>query len=261
MKRRPAAHTAKMGLLHEMIYLRRRVSELEKLESERNRWEEELEESCRQLRRAMEGTIQAMEMTVEMRDPYTAGHQQRVAVLAEAIAREMRLPKDQIEGICMAALIHDLGKIYIPAEILSKPGKLSEFEYVIIKTHPQVGHNILQSVDFPWPIARMVQQHHERLNGSGYPGGISGEKILLESRILAVADIVESMASHRPYRPAVGMDRASEEITQNRGLLYDPVVVDACNKLIHEEHFGFEQPGRTDTVSRVRPFISRTAGF
>lgn len=243
MKRKPAveaAKPAKTDCMEELIYLRRRVAELEKLETERLKWEEQLEISCLKLHKAMEGTIQAMEMTIEMRDPYTAGHQQRVAHLACAIADKMGLTEERIEGIHMASLIHDLGKIYIPAEILSKPGKLSDFEYVIIKTHPEVGHNILKNVDFPWPIASMVFQHHERLDGSGYPSGISGDEILLESRILAVADTVESMASHRPYRPAVGIDRACEEITRNRGVLYDPEVVDICNGLIREQAFRFE---------------------
>ncbi|MFB3926927.1 MAG: HD-GYP domain-containing protein [Syntrophales bacterium] len=204
------------------------------------RSEEALQESYGQLRKTMEGTIQAMEMTIEMRDPYTAGHQQRVANLACAIADNMRLPREQIEGLYMAAVIHDIGKIYVPAEILSKPCKLNEFEYVIVKTHPQVGYNILRTVDFPWPIAQMVFQHHERMDGSGYPAGISGKNILLEARILAVADIVESMASHRPYRPAFGIDKASEEIVKNRGSLYDPDVVDSCRELIMEKGFRFE---------------------
>ncbi len=238
MRRKPsvtAIGTARTGLTGELMYLRRRVAELEGLEAKYR-----LKEGA--LKKAVEGTIQAMEMTVEMRDPYTAGHQQRVARLACAIAEVMKLPESRIEGLNMAAVIHDIGKIYVPAEILSKPGRLNDFEYVIIKAHPEVGHNILKTVDFPWPIARMVFQHHERMNGSGYPRGIAGEEILFESRILAVADIVEAMASHRPYRPAVGMDKASEEIICNRGLLYDSDAVDACHYLIHSEGFHFDQP-------------------
>jgi len=222
-------------MTRELLYLHRRVAELEKLEAAYKKKESAL-------KKAVEGTIQAMEMTIELRDPYTAGHQQRVARLACAIAQTLGLPDHQIEGLHMAAVIHDLGKIYIPAEILSKPGKLSDFEYVIIKTHPEVGHNILKTVDFPWPIARMVFQHHERMDGSGYPCGIAGEDILLEARILAVSDIIESMASHRPYRPAVGMDSACEEIFRNRGSLYDADVVDVCHSLIKSGNFQFDRP-------------------
>jgi PAS domain S-box-containing protein/putative nucleotidyltransferase with HDIG domain len=208
--------------------------------TEAKKWQRELEESYDKLRRTMKGTIQAMERTMEMRDPYTAGHQQRVAGLACAIAHEMGLAREQVEGIYLASVIHDIGKIYVPAEILSKPCKLNEIEFVIIRTHPQVGHDILRSVDFPWPIARIVYQHHERLDGSGYPDGISGNEILIEAKILAVADIVESMSSHRPYRPAVGIDKAAEEILSKRGFLYDPDAVDSCRRLILDKGFRFD---------------------
>ncbi|HPL63478.1 MAG TPA: PAS domain S-box protein [Syntrophales bacterium] len=204
------------------------------------KWRRELEESYDKLRKTMKGTIQAMERTMEMRDPYTAGHQQRVAGLACAMAHKMDLGRDQIEGIYLASVIHDIGKIYIPAEILNKPCKLNEIEFVIVRTHPQVGYDILKSVDFPWPIARIIYQHHERLDGSGYPEGITGSEILIEAKILAVADIVESMASHRPYRPAMGIDKAAEEILARRGHLYDPDAVDACRKLILEDNFRFD---------------------
>jgi HD-GYP domain-containing protein (c-di-GMP phosphodiesterase class II) len=203
--------------------------------------EEELRQSYVKLRRALEGTIHALISAVEMRDPYTAGHQQRVTQLACAIANEMGLPEEQIEGIHMAGLVHDIGKINVPAEILSKPGRLNDLEFGLIKTHSQVGHNILNgTIEFPWPIAQIVLQHHERMDGSGYPVGLSGEEIILEARILAVADVVEAMASHRPYRPARGIDQALEEISQNRGILYDPEVVDACLKLFSEKRFKFE---------------------
>ncbi len=179
-------------------------------------------------------------MTVETRDPYTAGHQRRVADLARAIATEMNLPADQIDGIRMAAAIHDLGKISVPAEILSKPTKLTNIEFGLIKTHSQSGYDILKDIDFPWPIARMVLEHHERMNGSGYPNGLTGDNILMESRILAVADVVESMASHRPYRPSLGIEAALEEIEKNKGTLYDNAVADACLRLFREK--GYQLP-------------------
>jgi HD-GYP domain-containing protein (c-di-GMP phosphodiesterase class II) len=153
----------------------------------------------------------------------------------------MGLPEEQIEGIHMAGLVHDIGKINVPAEILSKPGTLNDLEFGLIKTHSQVGHNILDgTIEFPWPIAQIVLQHHERMDGSGYPVGLSGDEIILEARILGVADVVEAMASHRPYRPARGIDQALVEISQNRGILYDPEVVDACLKLFNEKRFKFE---------------------
>jgi len=168
------------------------------------------------LRKALEGIIHAMSLTVESRDPYTAGHQHRVADLATAIAEEMSLSKDQVEGIRMAGMIHDIGKISIPAEILSKPGSITEYEFGIIKTHPRVGYDILKQIEFPWPVAQIVYQHHERINGSGYPQGLCGKEILLQAKILGVADVVEAMASHRPYRPAFGIEKALEEISQTK---------------------------------------------
>ena len=207
---------------------------------ERKRAEEELQRTLEKLRQALEGTVQAIALTVETRDPYTAGHQRRVANLARAIATEMGLPEEQIEGIRMATVIHDLGKITVPTDILNKPGRLSEHEFGIIKGHPEVGYDILKTIEFPWPIAQIVLQHHEGMDGSGYPQGLSGEEILLEARIVAVADVVEAMASHRPYRPARGIDEALEEISQNRGVLYDPDVVDVCLTLFTEKGFAFE---------------------
>ena len=195
------------------------------------------------LRQSLEQSIQTIAATVEARDPYTAGHQRRVGELATAIAQEMGLPEDQINGIHLAAIIHDLGKIHVPAEILSKPGKLTDIEFMLIKQHPQDGYDILKDVKFPWPIADMILQHHERLDGSGYPQGLKGDQILLESRILAVADVVEAMSSHRPYRAALGIEPALDEIRRGRGSLYDPAVVDACLKLFEEKRFTFsDQP-------------------
>ncbi len=203
------------------------------------RSEEELKDTLKKLRKAMKGSIRAMASTVEMRDPYTSGHQARVADLARAIAREMDLSREQIDGIRLAGLIHDLGKISTPAEILGKPGQLNQYEFGIIRSHPQVGYDILKEIEFPWPIAQIILQHHEMMDGSGYPQGLTGEDILVEARILAVADIVEAMSSHRPYRPALGIDKALEEISQNRGVLYDPNVVDACFRLFTEKGFEF----------------------
>jgi PAS domain S-box-containing protein len=191
------------------------------------------------LRQSLEQSIQAIAGTVEARDPYTAGHQRRVGVLAIAIAEEMGLPKEQINGIHFASIIHDLGKIRIPAEILSKPGKITDIEYMLIKTHPQAGYDILKDVEFPWPIADIILQHHERLDGSGYPQGLKGAQILFESRIIAVADVVEAMSSHRPYRPTLGGEAAIDEIKRGRGSAYDSVVVDTCLRLIVDKGFQF----------------------
>ncbi|MCC7311989.1 MAG: GAF domain-containing protein [Sulfuritalea sp.] len=191
------------------------------------------------LQKSLEQSIQAIADTVESRDPYTAGHQRRVGGLAVAIAREMGLPEETIHGIRLAATIHDLGKIHIPAEILAKPGKLSDIEFMLIKTHPQAGYDILKDIDFPWPIADMVWQHHEKLDGSGYPQGLKGGQIRLESRIMTVADVVEAMSSHRPYRASLGIEVALKEIERGRGSAYDAAVADACLKLFREERFTF----------------------
>jgi len=206
----------------------------------RKKAEEELKVSWNKLREAMVETVQAIAFTIETRDPYTAGHQRRVTNLACAIAKEMGLPDNKIEGLRMAGVIHDIGKISIPSEILSKPGPISEVEHSIIKTHPQVGYDILKKIEFPWPIAQIVLQHHERLDGSGYPSGLKGKEILLEARILGVADVVEAMSTHRPYRPARPIDEALSEISKNRGKLYDQAAVDVCAKLLKKKSFKFE---------------------
>ncbi|OGP94059.1 MAG: hypothetical protein A2Z19_04235 [Deltaproteobacteria bacterium RBG_16_54_18] len=196
--------------------------------TKRRQVEQDLKCSYRQLQETFISTVNALASTVEMKDPYTAGHQRWTTQLACAIAREMGLSSQQIEGIRMAGLIHDIGKINIPAEILSKPGRLSDVQYQMVKVHPQVGCDILREIKFPWPVAEIVLQHHERFDGSGYPEGLSGNAIIREARILAVADVVEAMASHRPYRVAHGIEQAIEEISENRGTLFDPDVVDAC---------------------------------
>lgn len=194
------------------------------------------------LRESLEATITAVAATVEMRDPYTAGHERRVAQLASAIALEMGISQERIEGIHFGALIHDLGKIKIPAELLSKPTALTKAEFELIKEHAQAGYDILKDIQFPWPVAEMARQHHERLDGSGYPRGLKGDEILLESKILAVADTVEAMSSHRPYRPARGIEPALAEIRAHRGIWYEPEAVDACLRLFKDKGFALGNP-------------------
>jgi PAS domain S-box-containing protein len=205
------------------------------------RLEDERESTLRTLEKSLANTIDTVAMVVEMRDPYTAGHQRRVARLCGAIAESMGWDDRRIENLLMAAKIHDIGKMYVPADILSKPGKLSETEFSLIKTHARGGYEILRKIEFQGPVALMALQHHERMDGSGYPDGIIGEEILFESRILAVADVVEAMSSHRPYRPARGMDAALEEMSKNRGRLYDAEVVDACLGLFRQGKFKFDE--------------------
>jgi HD-GYP domain-containing protein (c-di-GMP phosphodiesterase class II) len=203
------------------------------------RAEKDLHESFATLRKALDGIIQAVALTVEKRDPYTAGHQRRVADLARGIATKIGLSENQINGIRIAGSIHDLGKTCVPADILSKPGRLTEHEFGIIKAHPEVGYDILKNIEFPWPIAQTILQHHERLDGSGYPVGLKGKNIIVEARIVAVSDVVEAMSSHRPYRPALGIDMALDEIQKGRGTAYDPDAVDACISLFKTDHFKF----------------------
>ena len=198
----------------------------------RKKAEEKTRQGTEKLLRVMNEIIEAMARMVEIRDPYTAGHQRRVSGIAAAIAKEMGLPEEKIEATRVAGMVHDIGKIYVPAEILSKPAHLNEMEYRMIKQHPRLSYDILGSIEFPWPVADIVFQHHERMDGSGYPIGISGEDISIEARIIAVADVVEAMASHRPYRPSLGIKQALMEISKNRGILYDSRVVDACLRLL-----------------------------
>jgi PAS domain S-box-containing protein/putative nucleotidyltransferase with HDIG domain len=205
----------------------------------RKQTELDLRTTLATLRKMTGGAIQAIHRMIEIRDPYTGLHQRRTADLARTIAHEMNLPLDTINGIRMAGLIHDIGKIAIPAEILSKPTRLTEVEYFLIKSHPFVGYQILESIDFPWPIAQIVLQHHERLDGSGYPNGLIGDKIIIGARILGVADVIEAMASHRPYRAALGLDAALEEISGKSGSLYDPAVAKASLRLFKEGLYQF----------------------
>lgn len=209
---------------------------------ERDRMAEAQAHHAEILQRSLEQSIQAIADTIEARDPYTAGHQRRVGELAVAIATELGLESAVIQGIRLAASIHDLGKIRVPAEILVKPGKLSGVEFQLIVGHPQGGYEILKDIDFPWPIRDMVRQHHEKLDGSGYPQGLQDGHILFEARILTVADVVEAMSSHRPYRPAMGTEAALAEIARGRGTLYDESVVDACVRLFREGRFAFGEP-------------------
>jgi len=225
---------------HLMMENRRLYQEARQELVERKRAEEKTKRYSEKLQELIEEITKAIALTTELRDPYTSGHQQRVTKLACAIAREMGLSKEVLMEIRVAGSLHDIGKMYIPSEILTKPGKLTEIEFDMIKTHPKVGYNILKTIEFPWPVARIVLQHHERMDGSGYPSGLAAKDILLEARVLGVADVVEAMASHRPYRPALGIDKALEEISRKRGILYDSKVVDACLKLFAEKRFKFE---------------------
>jgi HD-GYP domain-containing protein (c-di-GMP phosphodiesterase class II) len=193
--------------------------------------------SFERLRRTLDATVQAVTLIVEMRDPYTAGHQKRVAALARAIGEEMGLSADRLDGLQMAGYIHDIGKIGVPAEILSKPSKLTAIEFGMIKTHPQAGYDILKPIEFPWPIARMVLEHHERMDGTGYPNGLRAGDILVESRILALADVIEAISTHRPYRPALGVDAALAEVESGAGVLYDAEAAEASRRLFRDRGY------------------------
>lgn len=203
--------------------------------------EEELQRAHNSLQTALEDTVYALTSALEMRDPYTGGHQRRVADLARTIAVEMGLSEDMIKGVYMAGLVHDIGKIYVPSEILSKPARLREIEMELIRHHSIVGHDILKDVKFPWPIAQIVLQHHERLDGCGYPQGLSNKEILLEARIIGVADVVEAMSSHRPYRAALGIEKALKEIADNSGIQYDPEIVEICTTLFRKKGYEFDR--------------------
>lgn len=212
------------------------------------RQRERAEALAARLEKNLESLISTVSKAIEARDPYTAGHERRVAKLACAMAEEMGLPANQITGIRYGSLIHDIGKIHLPSELLAKPSKLTPIEFEVIKTHAEVGYRILEGIDFPWPIAEIAYQHHERIDGSGYPQGLRGDTFILDARIVAVADVTEAMASHRPYRPALGIDAAIEEIKAHRGTFYDPAAVDACLSVLDKD-FSFEEPGEDDQNS------------
>jgi putative nucleotidyltransferase with HDIG domain len=227
--------------VREIIVRLERVIRERTIFSEQRRTEKELRSSLQKLRRVLSQTVDALASSLEKRDPYTAGHQQRVALLAHAVALRMGLPEGQAEGIRIAGILHDIGKISVPTDILTKPGRLSVNEFNLIKEHPQVGYDILKDIEFEPPVATSIIQHHERLNGSGYPEGLTGPGIIIEARILAVTDVVEAMASHRPYRPSLGVDKALEEIAAHSGTLYDSDVVKSCLSLFEQHRDFFEQ--------------------
>ena len=218
---------------------------------------ENIKQKQSDMEKAMEGVIHAVSLVVESRDPYTAGHQRRVAELARSIATIMGLSEWQVMGVYVAGLLHDVGKVAVPVEILNKSGKISQYEYSIIKSHSQVGYEILNKINFPWPVTTAILQHHERLDGSGYPAGVSGREIIIEARILGVADVVEAMSSHRPYRPALGLVTALGEIAAKRGVLYDPQVVDACLNLLQKNQAAFDRIMTVAATSR-RPLLAET---
>lgn len=226
----------------ELILRLKRVIRERAITAEYKRTAEQLKKSFMKLKRVFEQTVRALISVVELRDPYTAGHQHRVSTLACNIAWILHLPYEQIDGLRIASLLHDIGKLAIPSMILNKTGPLRQVEFSLIQRHTEYGRNIVQEIDFPWPIANIIYQHHERVNGTGYPQGKAGEDILIEARIIAVADVVEAMSFQRPYRPELGIDRALKEIKKNRGILFDPDVVDACILLFKEKGFRFETP-------------------
>jgi len=225
---------------------------------ETRRSEDHLQNSLDRLSQALEATLKAMALTLETRDLYMAGHQHRVSQLAVAIAQEMNLAFDKVESLRLAGIVHDIGKIATPVEILAKPVRLSKTEFQLVKDHPRVGYELIKDISFPWPVAHIVLQHHERLDGSGYPEGLAGDAILPEARILAVADVVEALSSHRPYRPALGLEKGLEEVRKGRGIRYDPRAVDACLKLFRERRFSFrkepEAAGADSALGNGQPY-------
>jgi putative nucleotidyltransferase with HDIG domain len=226
-------------LIKEMQKMREKVAGLEEVRLDYNRVDKELKQTYKKLQKFIECTANIITKVVETRNPYSIGHQQRVSKLATAIAREMKLSQDKIEGTRIASLVHDIGKVNLPTEIVSWPGKLIDVEFNLIKNHPRVGYDILKKVDFPWPIAEIVLQHQEKIDGSGYPRGLKGDEIYIEAKILGVANVVEAMSSYKCYRPALSIDEALAEISKNKNILFDPEVVDTCIKLFKEKAFKF----------------------
>lgn len=229
----------KVQLIKEMQKIREKVVELEKVKVMCNQLEKELKQTYKKLVKFIEGTTNIITKVVETRDPYSTGHQQKVSKLAMSIAQEMKLPQDKIEGTKIASLVHDIGKVNLPTEIISKPSKLIEVEFNLIKNYPKVGYDILKKVDFPWPIAEIVLQHQEKIDGSGYPRGLKDDEICIEAKILGVANVVEAMSSYKSYRPALSIDEALAEISNNKNILFDPEIVDTCLKLFKEKDFKF----------------------
>ena len=239
----PKLEEKELKQMHENVLVNKLSDKVKELENEiirRKQAEQQINDGMEKLKITVTRVIDALALTVELRDPYTAGHQQRVSKLACVIAKEMGIPNDQIEGLRMAGIVHDIGKINVPAEILSKPGKLTKDEFNIMKSHSKAGYDILIGIEFPWSVADIVYQHHERMDGSGYPLGLFKSDILMGARIICVADVVEAMVSHRPYRPALGDDMALGEIAMGKGVRYDSCVVDACLKTIKKNGLEFE---------------------
>jgi len=230
---------AKDQLVKELQKMREKVAGLEEVKLNYKQVDKELKQTYKKLQKIIEDTANIITKVVETRDPYSTGHQQRVSKLATVIAREMKLPQDKIEGAKIASLVHDIGKVNLPTEIISKPSKLVEVEFNLIKNYPKVGYDILRKVDFPWPIAEIVLQHQEKIDGSGYPRGLKGDEICVEAKILGVANVVEAMSSYKSYRPALSIDEALAEIVKNKNILFDPEVVDTCIKLFKEKDFKF----------------------
>jgi putative nucleotidyltransferase with HDIG domain len=224
-------------LVEELQEMREKIAGLEKVKVKCNQIEKKLKQSYKKLKKFMESIAYIITEIVEIRDPYLIGHHQRVSKLATAIAQEMKLPRDKIEGVRFASLVHDIGKVNLPTEIVSKLNKLSEVEFNLIKNHPRIGYDILKKVDFLWPIAEIVFQHQEKIDGSGYPRGLKGAEILIEAKILGVANVVEAMSSSRSYRPAISVEESLVEISKNKNILFDPEVVDTCLKLFKEKGF------------------------
>lgn len=241
---KPVTKATLLKIVDQAMHVRGLVEHKKRLEAENQVYQQNLESIVKkrtgELENAMRSTIKVLVSLVDARDPYTAGHQRRVGNLAAAIAQEMGLSQHTVDGIRVIGYLHDIGKISVPAEILVKPTKLSHHEYEIVKTHSDTGHDLLQDMDLPWPVCDIVRQHHERQDGSGYPGGLKGDQIHLESRILAVADVVEAMASHRPYRASLGLEAALREIEAKRGTSFESSVADACLRLFREKNYTIE---------------------
>jgi len=227
-------------LIKEIKKMQEKIDGLEEVKLKYKQVEKNFQQTCKKIEKVIEGTANIITKVIELRDPYSAGHQQRVSKLATAIAREMKLSQDKIEGTKIASLVHDIGKVNLPTEIISKPKKLVEVEFNLVKNYPRVGYDILKKVDFPWPIAEIVLQHQEKIDGSGYPRGLKGDEICIEAKILGVANVVEAMSSYKSYRPALSIDEALREISKHKNILFDPEVVDACIKLFTEKDFKFE---------------------
>jgi len=235
------AENTKDQLVEDLKEIRKKISKLETVQIKSGKIKKELNQSYKKLNEIMEDIVSIITRVAEMRDPYLRGHHQRVSKLATAIAQEMKLAWDKIEGIKFAALVHDVGRFNWPTKIVNKEGQLAEEEHEFIKNHPKISYYILEKVNFPWHIAEIAYQHHEKLDGSGYPKGLKDGEILMEAKIIAVADVVEAMSSKRPYRPAYSIKEVLEEISKNKEILYDSQVVDACLRLFQEKHFQFNE--------------------